>query len=77
MRLVHMLIIYTVAIIFYTLSLKSKWKKVGFVYTQNFQHSPKFPGFFPAFKNYEFFITLVKMQKLILDMQQISFLKVD
>ena len=61
-----MLLICTATIIFYTLALKSKCKLVGFVCIQNAQHFPKFPvyspkflGFFPAFKNCGFFATLV------------------
>ena len=66
-RLDYVLFNNTVAIIFYTLTLKSKWKMVGFVYIQNSQYSlkfrvysPKFLGFFPVFKNCGFFTTLVK-----------------
>ena len=67
-----MLHMYSGAIIFYTLTLKSKWKMIGFVYIQNSQYSPKFwvyslkfLGFFPAFKNLWVFATLVLMSYLL------------
>ena len=47
---------------------------IGFVYIQNSQYfpkfrvySPKFLGFFPAFKNYGFFATLVFVVGLLSD----------
>ena len=47
----------TVAVIFYTLTLKSKWKVVGFCLHSKFPISPKIPGlftkvsvFFPGFQ---------------------------
>ena len=39
-RLVYLVLIYTVAIIFCTLTLKSKREMADFVYIQNSQYSP-------------------------------------